>query len=140
MMKGTLVLAESATQHPDGTFSLLRGGIGNVWGPKPPYGLEGALVIRVLGDMGDRGPHKFDLRFVDSDGKNQAPTINGSFTIPEGGGDATMILAFQTQFQAKGSFSFILRVDNVELDRWTIHVRDLPQPPRPAAPEPKSTS
>lgn len=83
-MKAKIILAESASTHPDGTFSLLRGGITHVWAPAPPFQLQGSLVVRIEGTLVDKGNHKFDVRCMDQDGVDSMPKIEGQFTVQQG--------------------------------------------------------
>ncbi len=121
-MKGKIVLAESATSHPDGTFSLLRGGITHVWAENPPYGFRGSLVVRIEADLADKGQHRFDLRCMSQDGVEVMPTIQGQFDVPQGGGFHNLVMGLGTAFPEPGQYVFVVRVDEVEQDRWTMHV------------------
>jgi len=74
-MKGTLLLAEAATTHPDGTVSVLRAGITHVWAQVAPMQFQGMIVVRFVSDIGDQGPHSFDLRCFDEDGGSVLPPL-----------------------------------------------------------------
>jgi hypothetical protein len=68
-VKARLLLAEAATSHPDGTFSVLRAGVTNVWGEKPPVNLQASLVTRIDADLGDVDDHRIEIMCMDEDGK-----------------------------------------------------------------------
>ncbi len=128
-MKAKMILAEAATGHPDGTFSLLRGGITHIWGVKPPIGFRGVMVVRIEGDMGDKGPHRFDIAGMDQDGKEFLPRLDGQFEIAEGGGIVNIMLGMQVGFPAHGEFVFVARVDDVQQDDWKVSVKPKEESP-----------
>jgi len=117
-----MMLAEAATGHPDGTISMLRAGITHVWVQQPPYGLQASLVSRIEAEMGDAGQHQFDLRCMNDDGAEVMPKMQGQFTAPQGGGANNLILNFTTAFPGPGRYTFVLRVDNVQLDACWVQV------------------
>ena len=119
-MKARLLLAEAATAHPDGTISMLRAGITNVWGEKAPVPLQASLVTRIEADPGDVGKHAVEIFLIDADGKEVMPKLSGEFEVARGGGHNNIILNFQVQFPALGMFQFVIRVDNVQYDVWSL--------------------
>lgn len=121
-MKAHIVLAEAATTHPDGTISMLRAGINQIRGEGPPFKLRAALAVRIQAELGDAGKHRFDLKCMNEDGAEALPTLEGEFEVAQGGGVSSFVLAMQVDFQAAGRFLFVLRVDRVQLDEWTITV------------------
>jgi len=130
-MKAKMILAEAATGHPDGTISMLRAGINQVLVAQPPYGIQASLVSRIEAEMGDAGPHQFDLRCMNDDGAEVMPKMQGQFVAPHGGGVNNLILNFHTTFPKPGRYTFVLRVDNVQLDQCAVNVA---QPPAGATP------
>jgi hypothetical protein len=125
-VKARLLLAEAATAHPDGTISMLRAGITNVWGDKPPVPLQASLVTRIEADPGDYGKHAVEIFLIDADGKEVMPKLSGEFEVARGGGHNNIILNFQVQFPALGLFQFVVRVDNVQYDVWTLRTAKPP--------------
>ena len=125
-MKSDITLAESATTHPDGTLSMLRAGIANVQGRKPPFTLNAALVVRITGDESDKGEHRTEIKGVNESGAEFMPAIKGQFSVPPGGGTSGIILNFQAAFEQPGRYTFKLAVDEVEIDSLTITVSQLP--------------
>jgi len=134
-MKAKMLLAEAATGHPDGTVSMLRAGITHVWTqPNPPYGIQAALVSRIEADLGDTGQHQFDLRCMNDDGAEVIPRLAGHFQVAAGGGANNLILNFNTPLPKPGRYTFVLRVDNVQLDQCTVQVAPAPQGQQPGMP------
>ena len=121
-MKGKLILAEHATGHPDGTFSMLKAGIDRMQASKMPAPFKAALVVRIEPDVADQGEHTFDIRCMDADGKQVLQGQRGKFKAPESGGTLNLILSMAGSFPNTGNFSFYLRIDNVEVDSWTVRV------------------
>jgi hypothetical protein len=119
-VKARLLLAEAATAHPDGTISMLRAGITHVWGEKAPVPLQASLVTRIEADPGDVGKHAVEIFLIDADGKEVMPKLSGEFEVARGGGHNNIILNFQVQFPALGMFQFVIRVDNVQYDVWSL--------------------
>lgn len=131
-MKAGMTLAEAATGHRDGTVSMLRAGITHVWGAQVPVPLQGVLVVRIEGELSDEGPHKFDMRCMDEDGAEALPKIEGQFHVPQGGGSNSLTVGISLSFKKFGKYVFVVRVDNVERDRWTITVSERQSQENPA--------
>ena len=131
-MRATLLLAEAATTHPDGTTSMLRAGIDRVWSKEPPVPLRGVLFVRIESDMGDSGPHQLDLRCMDEDGREALPKVDAQFQVPQGGGVSTILLGMSVRFAKYGRYHWVLRVDNVQQDTWKITVAAKPAEKGPA--------
>jgi len=125
-LKARLLLAESATTHPDGTISMLRAGITNVWGEKPPVNLQASLVTRIEADLGDVGQHQIEIMCMDEDGKEIMPKLDGQFAVARGGGHNNILLNFGFGFPRFGLFTFVVRVDHVQYDTWPLRVAPAP--------------
>jgi hypothetical protein len=120
-MRGFILLADAARSHPDGTFSLLRGGIDRVNVPRTqPIHFRGSIVARIFGTLSEAGAHDFRLRILSEDGQSIVPDISGGFRIPEGGGGAVAVVDFALILPAYGRYTFSLLVDRHELDTWEI--------------------
>ena len=126
-MKARLLLGEHATIHPDGTFSVLRAGINAIRGATLPISFDGTLVARIEGDLADEGEHRFDLKCMDQDGAAVLPPLQGQFSFPQGGGFHAIMLGVVVKYPRAGPYHFVLRVDQVELDRWMINVVEVPK-------------
>lgn len=125
-MKARLLLAEAATSHPDGTFSVLRAGVTNVWGENPPVNLQASLVTRIEADLGDVGDHRIEIMCMDEDGKEIMPKLEGNFQVARGGGHNNILLNFGFGFPAFGIYTFVVRVDGVQYDTWTLRAQQAP--------------
>ncbi len=115
------MIADAARAHPDGTFSLLRGGIDRLTVAEgQPLRMRGSILGRITGSINEAGPHTFRIRVVNEDGQQVAPEINGSFNVPEGGGSAQLAIDFDFNFPDVGRYTFSLTVDNHESDTWEV--------------------
>ncbi len=130
-MKGKLILAEHATVHPDGTFSMLRAGIDRLNVEKAPAPFAATIVVRIEAGIADEGTHHFDLRCLDADGNAVLPVQKGQFNSPAGGAIINLMIGIAAAFPKLGDFIFYLRIDNVEADSWTIHVVPKKKPDEP---------
>ena len=135
-MKARLLLAEAATSHPDGTISMLRAGITNVWGEAPPVNLQASLITRIEADLGDVGNHKIEIMCMDEDGKEVMPKLDGQFQVARGGGHNNILLNFGFGFPEFGVYTFVVRVDGVQYDSWTLRAAQAPQGQAPGQPPP----
>ena len=134
-MRGKLILAEHATAHPDGTFSMLKAGINRLQVEKTPAPFKAMLVARIEPDIGDQGEHTFDIRCMDVDGRQVLPEQQGKFNAPPAGGIINLIIGIGAAFPRVGDFVFYLRIDNVEADSWTMHVVPKRKPDKPGEPK-----
>jgi len=129
-VKAWILLADAASAHPDGTFSLLRGGITELNVPRgQPLAFQGAFVVRVFGSIGDAGPHELAIRVTSEDGKSVAPNLQGNFNIPPGGGATQVVASFNLIFPAYGRYTFFLTIDRQQADSWEIKAQE-PSPTR----------
>jgi hypothetical protein len=135
-LKARLLLAEAATSHPDGTISMLRAGITNVWGDKTPVNLQASLVTRIEADPGDIGNHQVEIFCIDDDGKEVMPKLQGQFQVARGGGHNNIILNFGVTFPQFANYTFVVRVDNVQLDQWTLRTSHSPPQAQTGSPPP----
>jgi len=126
-MKGFILVADAARAHPDGTFSLLRGGIDRLRTPSnQPIQFRGAVVARIVGRTPESGPHEFRIRVLNEDGQSVAPDINGSLNVPEGGGAANIVGEFTLILPTYGRYTFALLVDKQEVDSWEVRAEKAP--------------
>ena len=127
-MKGFLLLADAARAHPDGTFSLLRGGVDQVFSPRTqPFQFRGSVVARIMGDLSEAGAHDFQLRILNEDGQAIVPEITGQFSIPDGGGVGVAIMDFALILPSYGRYTFALNVDKQKLDSWEVRASETPE-------------
>jgi hypothetical protein len=66
---------------------------------------------------------------MNDDGAEVMPKMQGQFNAPQGGGANNLILNFTTAFPKPGRYTFVLRVDNVQLDACWVQVTQTPNPP-----------
>ena len=122
-VKATLILADAARTHPDGTFSLLRGGIDRVtFHPARPPVLRATLMARITCRSGEDGEHTFQLRLMDQDGNVIGPEHSGSFTVPRQGGKHQISLDLQMVLPGEGVYEFVVTIDGSVQDTWPITV------------------
>ena len=124
-MKGFIIVADAARVHPDGTFSILRGGIDRIQTPRTqPIHFRGSFVARVTGSLSEACDHEFQLRIINEEGQSIAPDINGNIRVPEEGGSAVAAADFALILPAYGRYTFALLVDRQEIDNWEIHAAE----------------
>lgn len=128
-MKAALILADAARVHPDGTFSLLRGGITQLQvAPGKPATFKGSLIVRMIPSAGETGNHKFKMSCVDEDGNAVMPEVSGGFNVASPPLDAiNLAFDFMVTFPKLGTYQFAIVVDQSELDTWVL--RAVPQSP-----------
>ena len=119
-MKVDLILAEAGTNHPDGTISLLRAGITNVWRETPPIPLTGVLAVRLETETGEGGNHSLEVTVRDEDGKSISPTLKAEFKAPDDMGRVNLLLGFQVAFPKFGKYEFMAAVDKIKYAHWLI--------------------
>ena len=125
-MKATLLLCDAASAHPDGTFSLLRGGITDVnVPPNRPVVFRGALVARITGTRGEAGKHRFRIVCLTEDGAEVAPPVEGDFDVPKAGGNANICLSLQMALPRIGEYEFSIMVDGHQLDVWPLKALEI---------------
>lgn len=131
-MDTQLIVSESASGHPDGTFSVLRGGITRIWGPPDkPVKLDLALVVRVSFEASEHGDHKVSVALRDRDGKRVMPAISGNITVPERAVSAPPLIIRMQGMLAHGQYEFDVAVDGQQRVCSPLHVT---LPPAAAAP------
>ncbi len=107
---------------------MLKAGIDRMQATKIPAPFKASLVVRLEPEVADQGEHTFDIRCMDADGRQVFKAQQGQFQAPTGGGAINLILAMAGTFPKLGDYSFYLRVDNVEVDSWTVHVLEAKKP------------
>ena len=92
-MNVSMQLADSAAAHPDGTYSLLRGGIDRLFVPPGnPAFFKGSMVVRLRASPHERGQHTARMSCVNSDGVQIGAEVEINFEIPNEGGGATLVI------------------------------------------------
>ena len=125
-MKASIILADAVSANPDGTFSLLRGGIDRVRIPNgQPCVFRGGIVTRVTASTSEIGAHDFKIMCVDDDGVSVMPPLSGKFNIKEAGG-AVLAASLQMTFPKPGRYSFSVTINKQELDTQLLSVKHVP--------------
>jgi hypothetical protein len=79
----SILLCESATPHPDGSFSVLRGGIDNWNAQSFPTQIRFSFVVILELLSTEVGKtHIAELDIIDADGNRVVPQAKIPFTIP----------------------------------------------------------
>lgn len=123
-MEVTLLLADAARAHGDGTVSLLRGGIDRVVSDREDgIGFKASLVVRIRGDVGDAGPHLACVQLI-SDGEPRRifHTPSQEFQFPDQGGAYMLVADLAIQFPRRGAYRFEALVDDEVRATWPISV------------------
>lgn len=122
-MLATIIVADAARAHPDGTFSLLRGGIDRLNVPRDRQKVfRGSIVVRFTADPQESGPHAFHLVFTGPTGDVIGKEIEGQFQIPEHGGSVQAVMEFQQSLPDYGRYRFTVSADREPLADWTVDV------------------
>jgi hypothetical protein len=116
-VEALVLLAEAATVHPDGTFSLLKGGIHRLHSHKFPVTFGGTMLLRLQCHPAESGEHKVVIRFMDEDGRDVASKMETQFCVPEGGGFFNWVIKMMINVPAEGRYSFDI-VINRQLHKW----------------------
>ena len=124
-MHAWLILAESASAHPDGTVSILRAGINRLMADKTPILCRAAIVARIEAEPSERGTHSFSIVCIDVDGKERLPTISATFEIPPQGGQNNIIIGMSAQLPEFGIYVFALSVDKMEQARFVLRAEKI---------------
>lgn len=122
-MRAKIILCETATAHPDHTFSLLRGGITRVNSTQVPIPFGGTIVIYIHFGEEDFGKHEFKLSCIDLVNKKDIlPNFGGNFEAEKKVGEICMILGFKLKFPEFDAYKFCLTVDGRCVDDWDLTV------------------
>lgn len=127
----TIVLCESATRHPDGTFSLLRGGIDNWMAQQFPVTIPFTFVVTIELSLSETDQmHIAGLDIVDEDGNRLVPQAKIQFSTPR--------IAQMTKFKNNimgninlavpkpGRYSIDVSVDGAQLASYEFQVIQAP--------------
>jgi len=120
-MKVLMLLAQSAQPHPDGTFSLLGGGINRLnVAPNTPSFSQGSLVARIEGSSAESGQHSYRICCVNEDGAIVGLDFSGNFAIQPNGSGTNLIINVNMVFPKLGAYTFNLAVDKQEVASWKL--------------------
>lgn len=119
-MNVSMLLAETAAEHRDGTISIHRAWINRLSGKSMPVALVGILVIRIEPTAAEIGEHQATIRCEGSDGtvltdsKVAMPIQNDQ---PRG-----LMVRVAVEFAKPGKYFFVLLIDGAEQARWWLSV------------------
>ncbi len=126
-IQGILIVADAIRVHPDQTWSVLRGGITNLHAARTePIQFRGSVFARITGDIGDIGQHRFELRFINADGERIVPDVTGEFNLSRQALIGNIAADLALVLPAYGTYTFVLRVDAVEVCRWQLTAAERP--------------
>lgn len=125
-MKATVFLAEAAVGHPDGTFSMLRAGVGRVAGEKWPLSFRGFLVACITLEPSERGKLGFSFEGRDPSGQPWGPRVLGEMDLEEATSAVVPIRA-NLQFPSEGNYSVTFSIGGNAMDVLTIVARPIEQ-------------
>ncbi len=124
------LLCDSATTHPDGTFSLLRGGINN-WNIKtfPAHvSFSFIIVIELMAEEVEK-EHLAELDIIDDDGKKLLPRRQMVFKINKKEDilkyKYNLIGGINVKIDKEGKYSLHFFVDGNALTSLDFQVRPL---------------
>ena len=131
-MHAYIILAEGVDRHPDRTFTVFKGGITRVIAAGFPALHRGAVLVRLIGGVGEEGPHRFTLRCVSEDGTDifrpdDDEVHEIALNIEDGYGSANLIFHLNITFHAYGTYRFLLTVGNEQMAELPFVVRNAPE-------------
>lgn len=121
-MKVYAILAEYASYHTDGTFTVVRAGLDRIWNPTVPVQFTGVLVVRMNCEFTESGSHAFEIKVINSDGKEIMPRLSSQFNVPHGGGYFNVAFRFSTTFPEFGDYFFCVMINGQESERLRVNV------------------
>jgi hypothetical protein len=135
----SILLCDSAVPHPDGTFSLLRGGIDN-WNVQSfptQIRLSFVIIIELLSTEVGR-TRTAELDIIDADGNRILPQARIQFSIPIQVNTTrykfNLVGGLGIQIPRAGRFSLEIAVDGNHLSSTEFRVNQAAQPLPPNQP------
>jgi hypothetical protein len=108
-----LSVCEYATVNPDGTFTVIRGGINTVSAPALPVHLSGALYLEISPGEFPPGEYAFTIKMRDPMGADVLD-FAGRIDIQSQPRPARLAIGFSTNFQTTGEVMVVCRVGESE--------------------------
>ncbi len=120
-----MVLADAAVGHPDGTVSLIRGGITRLHvPPNKKATLDGAAVLFCNAESNDRGTHRLGFCIKTPNGELIRPEIEMQFELARGDECFHIVFRHRTTL-GRGQYLFCARVDGNTTAQCPFEVRDI---------------
>lgn len=128
-MQVTLILAEAVTNHKDGTFSLLRGGITRLQGDTTGgIVFRGALLIRIAFDpLEIQVQHAFKVSCVTADGQDVGLSVTGEIEVQSGTKYLNFAVNLQHKFSRAGDYEFAVSMNNNQMASWPLSIQSTKQ-------------
>jgi uncharacterized protein DUF6941 len=121
-MQASMFLCRYAERREDGTFNALGGGISDLWVTDDVgAGIMVYLLAQVTRTIGDGGRHEAEIEIRGADGEHAVPPIRTWFSFEERGGQRVTAI-YDVHGLQRGSYDFVLRVDNMERARCDLRV------------------
>jgi len=112
-----LIICESANVLGDGRFNLLGGGIMQVRAPQFPAVGRLTVVARVEVSPTEVGTHRIGLRFINADGRDVVPPIEGAANADAGIRFLNIVLTMENiPYAAPGIYSLRILLDGEDVD------------------------
>jgi hypothetical protein len=136
-MQISIILCDFASPHPDGTFSLLRGGIDRVTCRSGgPLVFHGTLLVHIRPDLDDYGKEfGWSVSMVNADGAASCPPDTGVMNFPSGAGAGAgsgagekkihsfnIVSVFNVVFSKIGRYEIRLRINGEQKAVWPLEV------------------
>ncbi len=128
-----ITLCESATRHPDGTFSLLRGGIDHWAAPQFPVTITCTVVVTIELSLSETDQlHTVGLDIIDEDGARLLPQAKIQFSNPRTT-QATRLKnnimgTINVPVKKPGRYSLDVSVDGTQVSSYEFQVIQNPGP------------
>lgn len=122
-MRANITLADHATIHPDKTFSLLRGGINQVYAEEgKPAILKCTMIARIDLELGEKGGdgREITLRWIDADGTSIGADLTSHFPVSKEANSITLFIEMQIALPKPGAYVFCIIVDKHQVGSYTV--------------------
>lgn len=107
-----IVICEAAVNHPDGTYSVLRGGIDRFDEPALPFHLRAAMLIEAPVDEVPAGDHEIKGSITLPDGRSVP--VGGKYRVMPGSVVMRFALPLDLPIEATGMVVIALQVGSAE--------------------------
>lgn len=126
-----LTLCDAVTNHPDGPFSMLRGGLDTFTSTKTPIGIGAVLFAVFHIDSSELGEHRFEVQLrkegeakVLQELKGVVEWSRGAFQLGATTGKGVLSLPTpMMSMNEAGTYTLTVRLDDSELGMLTINGR-----------------
>lgn len=121
----TMIFSEHVSPNQDGTVTILRAGINNVWRDTLPVPLQGALLVRIIADQADDGEHLLEIKLLDAQDKDAGLSASGRLGVRGHGGAIMLSLLCDVLLPAYGKYRFVTYLDGTrQTCDWEVTVSE----------------